>query len=182
MIVAQLVRALHCGSRGRGFEPRLSPEMKNVLLVTLLALLFSCNNKPAEDQSSTADSTVATETPAADPLDTTGGKGVFFVELKDSQEVKSPFIVKMGINGMEIEPAGTVNDMKGHHHIIIDGAAIAEGAQVQKKKKNLHFGKGQTESELKLTPGLHTITLQFANGVHASYGPRWSRTITVKVK
>lgn len=27
VIVAQSVRALDCGSRGRGFEPRLSPQI-----------------------------------------------------------------------------------------------------------------------------------------------------------
>ena len=83
---------------------------------------------------------------------------------------------------MEIENAGPITELKGHHHIIIDGAALDEGQGVPLDETNLHFGKGQTEAEIKLAPGYHTLTLQFANGVHASYGPRWSRTITVKVK
>lgn len=29
-VVAQLVRALDCGSRGRGFEPRLPPRQERV--------------------------------------------------------------------------------------------------------------------------------------------------------
>ncbi len=156
--------------------------MKKVILFSLLASLFSCtsNNTSSDVQTDTTTSKSVIETP--DLLDTTGGKGVFFVELKDSQEVKSPLLVKMGVNGMEVEAAGPVNDLKGHHHIIIDGAAIAEGAGVPLDETNLHFGKGQTEAELKLASGYHTLTLQFANGSHASYGPRWSSTITVKVK
>ena len=47
---------------------------------------------------------------------------------------------------------------------------------------HLHFGKGQTETMLKLTPGKHTLTLQFADGAHQSYGPDLSSTITVEVK
>ncbi len=47
VIVAQLVRALVCGTRGRGFEPRLSPiksksrfQMKPTFLFILFFLLF----------------------------------------------------------------------------------------------------------------------------------------------
>ena len=181
VIVAQLVRVPDCGSGGRGFEPRLSPQMKNLLLVLVIAGLFSCSLS-SDNSVSQADSTATLNAAPVDVLDTTGGKGVFFVELKDSQEVKSPVMVKMGVNGMEIEPAGAINELKGHHHIIIDGEATPEGQPVLLDETHFHFGQGQTESEMKLSSGFHTITLQFANGVHASYGSRWSKTITVKVK
>ena len=36
--VAQLVRALDCGSRGRGFESRLSPFLTSDILVKRLVL------------------------------------------------------------------------------------------------------------------------------------------------
>lgn len=37
VIVAQLVRALDCGSRGRGFEPHHSPHLKsNCLFISQL--------------------------------------------------------------------------------------------------------------------------------------------------
>ncbi len=182
VVVAQLVRALDCGSRGRGFEPRLSPQMKNVLLISVICALFSCTQSKDNSASTEADSTAISETKTVDVLDTIGGKGVFFVDLKDSQEVKSPFLVKMGVKGMEIENAGAISELKGHHHIIVDGEYTPEGQPVMLDETHLHFGKGQTETELKLTPGYHTITLQFGNGVHSSYGPRWSKTITVKVK
>jgi len=47
--------------------------------------------------------------------------------------------------------------------------------------KDLHFGKGQTEAQVTLPPGRHTLTLQIADGAHRSYGPKWSTTITVNV-
>jgi hypothetical protein len=36
--------------------------------------------------------------------------------------------------------------------------------------KDLDFGKGQSEAEITLPPGRHTLTLQFADGGHRSYG------------
>jgi hypothetical protein len=87
----------------------------------------------------------------------------------------------MGVHGMSVEPAGKVSVGKGHHHIIIDGAFIENGQTVPMDKTHLHFGKGQTTDTLKLNPGRHTLTLQFANGVHDSYGKDWSKTISITV-
>jgi hypothetical protein len=156
--------------------------MKNsFLLIVLFFTLFSCSNSSHEN--TMADDTSAVEEEnTLDLLDTTGGKGVFFENLKDSEVVKSPLLVKMGVIGMEVEAAGAINPLKGHHHIIIDGTAIEYQNPVPLDDAHLHFGKGQLEAELKLTPGFHTLTLQFANGVHSSYGPRWAKTITVEVK
>jgi hypothetical protein len=33
------------------------------------------------------------------------------------------------------------------------------------------FGRGQTETVVKLAPGKRTLTLQFADGLHQAYGP-----------
>jgi len=46
----------------------------------------------------------------------------------------------------------------------------------------MHFGKGQTETDLTLVPGKYTLTLQFANGAHQSYGEPMSKKIEVTVK
>ncbi|OEK01060.1 rod shape-determining protein RodA [Roseivirga sp. 4D4] len=108
--------------------------------------------------------------------------GVYFENLEDGQEVGTSVLVKMGVSGMEIKPAGEIIKGTGHHHIIIDGSSLKTGEMVPADKTHIHFGKGQTETTLELTPGEHTLTLQFANGVHQSYGPEWSKTITVIVK
>ena len=73
-------------------------------------------------------------------------------------------------------------DGTGHHHLIIDGHPVEAGKAVPADATHLHFGKGQTETTLKLAPGPHTLTLQFADGLHQSYGPEMSATITVTVK
>jgi hypothetical protein len=90
--------------------------------------------------------------------------------------------VKFGVEGMKIVPAGTMTEGTGHHHLIIDGAALPKGEVIPANDKSLHFGKGQTETDLTLPPGDHTLTLDFGDGAHRSYGPAMSQTVTVHVK
>lgn len=110
------------------------------------------------------------------------GARVFFANLEDGQTVTSPFTVQFGIEGMEVEPAGEQNEGKGHHHIIINGSFIESGVIVPADETNIHFGKGQTETELTLDPGDYTLTMQFADGFHQSYGEQMSATIKVTVE
>ena len=62
------------------------------------------------------------------------------------------------------------------------GKPVPKGEVSPANDKSLHFGKGQTETDLTLPPGDHTLTLQFGDGAHQSYGPDMSKTITVHVK
>ena len=79
-------------------------------------------------------------------------------------------------------PAGDIVANSGHHHLLINLDAIPAGESVPFTEKHLHFGKGQTEAEVKLAPGTYRLTAQFANGAHQSYGKALSQTITVTVK
>ncbi|MGF6859283.1 DUF4399 domain-containing protein [Paraburkholderia sp. CI3] len=108
--------------------------------------------------------------------------GVTFVQPADGATVTSPVHVVFGLDGMKIAPAGTLTDGTGHHHLLIDGKPLPKGEVVPATDKSLHFGKGQTETDLTLPPGDHTLTLQFGDGAHRSYGPEMSKTITVHVK
>nr|WP_197088121.1 DUF4399 domain-containing protein [Pandoraea apista] len=107
---------------------------------------------------------------------------VFFVAPTNGATVSNPVVVKFGVEGMAIKPAGDMTPDTGHHHLIIDGDPIPAGQVVPTDDTHLHFGKGQTETSVNLTPGDHTLTMQFANGAHQSYGPAMSQTIKVHVK
>ena len=107
---------------------------------------------------------------------------VFFVSPADGTALASPVKVEMGVKGMTVQPAGVPSAGTGHHHIIVDGGGLDAGATVPADETHIHYGKGQTETELTLSPGQHTLTLQFANGLHQSYGPQLSTTITVTVQ
>jgi len=108
--------------------------------------------------------------------------GPEFISPKDGDTVSSNFAVKMGIKGMKVHKAGDLIDGTGHHHLIIDGAYIPENTTVPKDAQHIHFGKGQTETTIQLKPGKHTLTLQFADGHHQSYGKVMSKTIHITVK
>jgi hypothetical protein len=108
--------------------------------------------------------------------------GVSFVEPKDGATVSNPVHVKFAVDGMKVAPAGTMTDGTGHHHLLIDGQPLPKGEVIPANDRSLHFGKGQTETDLTLPPGDHTLTLQFGDGAHRSYGPEMSKTITVHVK
>jgi len=108
--------------------------------------------------------------------------GVAFEEPGNGAVVSGEFKVKMEVEGMKVHKAGDIIDGTGHHHLIIDGDCIAKGQVVGKDETHKHFGKGQTETTLKLAPGKHTLSLQFANGHHQSYGRDWCSTIHVTVK
>lgn len=109
---------------------------------------------------------------------------VFFKAPADGAKVKSPVKVVFGLEGMTVQPAGTVVGDKttGHHHVIIDGAPVPAGKMVPTDSRHIHFGGGQTEAELTLAPGKHTLTLQFADGAHQSYGPTLASTVTIEVE
>ncbi|HEY7041182.1 MAG TPA: DUF4399 domain-containing protein [Methylomirabilota bacterium] len=108
---------------------------------------------------------------------------VFFKNLKDGAVVPRTFTVEFGVEGLRVRPAGEdpLDHSSGHHHLIIDGRPIPLGQPVPEDARDLHFGKGQTEARITLPPGRHTLTLQFADGAHLSYGPKWAATIAVNV-
>jgi len=109
---------------------------------------------------------------------------VFFVEPKDGATVATKFTVKMGLEGMKLKKAGedVDNILEGHHHLVVDGKPVPQGQVVPTDATHLHFGKAQTEAELTLAPGKHTLTLQFADGAHRSFGDKMSQTIHITVK
>lgn len=109
-------------------------------------------------------------------------EGVSFVEPKDGATVTDPAHLKFAVDGMRVAPAGDMTEGTGHHHVLIDGKPLPKGEVVPANDHSIHYGKGQTEADIKLPPGDHTLTLQFADGAHRSYGPQWSQTITVHVK
>jgi uncharacterized protein DUF4399 len=115
-----------------------------------------------------------------------GERKVAFLEPKDGAKVKSPFKVKFDVKGMKIQNAGEApaDRVTGHHHVLVDQEAAPVGFELpMNDPKMLHYGKGQTEAEIKdLPPGKHKLTMQFADGAHRSYGPSMSATITVEVQ
>ncbi len=109
-------------------------------------------------------------------------KGVWFMEPQNGATVGQTFKVKFGVKGMELEPAGDQNKGKGHHHVLVNLMSKPAGEIIPFDDKHIHFGKAQTEAEIKLPPGQYKLTMQFADGFHLSYGKDFAATIEVTVK
>jgi hypothetical protein len=113
------------------------------------------------------------------------GAAVYFINLKDGDTVTSPFKVQFGLTGMGVAPAGSQNPNTGHHHLLIDTQLTPEQMKqpIPVDAQHRHFGGGQTEVDLTLPPGQHTLQLVFADGSHLVHEPPVvSPVITVTVK
>jgi len=150
-----------------------------------IAIFSACNSNMSESSSDgTSDEAnmESTKEGANQPPAVPEGAKVFFANLSDGDTLSSPFLVEFGVEGMEVEPAGAVNEGKGHHHIIINSGFIPVGGTVPADSVNIHYGKGQLSDSLDLMPGMHKLTMQFADGFHRSYGPQLASSIKVMVK
>jgi hypothetical protein len=111
------------------------------------------------------------------------GAKVYFISPKNGQVIKGDVTVRFGLSGMGVAPAGTVAEATGHHHLIVDSPLPAMDQPLPKDEQHQHFGKGQTETVLKLAPGTHTLQLVFADANHIPHEPAVvSDKITITVK
>ena len=127
-----------------------------------------------------AGTAIAGETPA--PADAE----LYFISPQDGATVSSPVTVRFGLKGMGVAPAGTEKEKTGHHHLLIDaptpsGAALDEPLPADDHHK--HFGGGQTEATIELTPGEHTLQLVLGDWSHIPHNPPvMSQRITITVR
>jgi hypothetical protein len=144
--------------------------MKNLLLA--LALVASTGLAVAADSPSLP----VTKAPA--------GAEVYIISPQDGATVPTSFTVRFGLKGMGVAPAGVTHENTGHHHLLVDVKELpAAGQPIPKDEQHLHFGGGQTETTLKLSPGTHTLQLELGDANHIPFDPPIvSKPITVHVK
>lgn len=122
---------------------------------------------------------IAGDTPAPEDAQ------VYFINLEDGEEVESPLEIQFGLYGMGVAPAGTEKEKTGHHHLLIDteltGEALNES--IPADDNHIHFGGGQTETTVTLSPGEHTLQLVLGDQNHVPHNPPiTSEIITITVK
>ena len=140
--------------------------MKNILFLSLVLGLISCG-ETSQSESSNSDESPTT---------------VFFTSLVDGSTISSPFYLEMGVEGMLVEPKGAPREGYGHHHLLINDDFAPKGTVVVADDTHIHYGGGQVSDSVALDPGSYKLTLQFADGMHVSYGEKWSKTINIEVK
>jgi hypothetical protein len=111
------------------------------------------------------------------------GAKVYFIEPKDGATVSGPITVKFGLTGMGVAPAGVEKKATGHHHLLIDTKLADPKAPIPADDKHRHFGAGQTETQVSLAPGKHTLQLVVGDHQHIPHNPIVaSEIITITVK
>ena len=147
--------------------------MKKFACLVAAALMISGSNA------------LAGETPSP------AGAEVYFFNLEDGAVVSSPLKVIFGLSGMGVAPAGVDKPNTGHHHLLIDRASLGEGEDgleeldynIPSDENHKHFGKGQTETTLELSPGTHTLQMVLGDKDHIPHNPPVASTrITITVE
>jgi len=109
---------------------------------------------------------------------------LYIISPKDGEKVPQTFTVKFGLSGMGVAPAGVEREKTGHHHLLIDVDELPDMSKPLPASKNIiHFGGGQTETQVTLPPGKHTLQLVLGNYMHVPHkNPVMSKKITVEVE
>lgn len=122
---------------------------------------------------------------SADRISAPGNAEVYFIAPQDGDTVESPVTVKMGLRGMGIAPAGIDMENTGHHHMLINTTTddINLDQPLPFEDHKVHFGGGQTEGQVELEPGTHTLQLLLMDYRHMSFDPPVaSDVITITVE
>jgi Domain of unknown function (DUF4399) len=105
------------------------------------------------------------------PTPSPAGSAVYFVDLKDGATLPSKATIHFGLRGMGVAPAGSDRANSGHHHLLIDAPVPPLNQPIPNDFNHLHFGAGQTEAEVTLTPGPHTLQLLLGDKDHIPHSP-----------
>ena len=111
-------------------------------------------------------------------------KKVYFITPSDGTTVTNPVKIKFGATGVNIVPAGVDMPDSGHHHLLINVDKLPDlKMPIPADSNHLHFGNGQTETEINLPEGKHTLQLLIGNHLHIPHSePIISEKIEITVK
>ena len=141
-----------------------------LLALGVVALFAACSDKASDER--TVETPVAEQPALTLPRSPAPeGARVFFVSPQDGATVSNPVKVVFGIEGMSVAPAGDDTPHSGHHHIIIDAELPDLGMPIPANDNYVHFGGGQTETELTLEPGEHTLQMLLGDHMHIPHDP-----------
>jgi hypothetical protein len=112
------------------------------------------------------------------------GAMAYIIEPADGATVSNPVRVVFGLKGIGVAPAGVDRNDAGHHHLLVDTGMPAElGLPIPNDEQHRHFGGGQTEVELTLTPGQHTLQMVLGDHLHIPHDPPIaSSVVTITVQ
>ncbi len=112
-----------------------------------------------------------------------GNAELYFISPADGATLSNPISIRFGLKNMGVAPAGIQYENTGHHHLLVDTDVPPVNLPIITDGNHLHFGKGQTEAILDLSPGVHTLQLLLGDFVHIPHEPAvMSKQITITVE
>src|SRR6516165_12783900 len=135
-----------------------SKTMKSLAAVVLVGVLG-------------AGGAVAQDRRTGGPSRSAPGAEVYFIDLKDGATVPAKLRSYFGFRNMGVAPAGSDRENSGHHHLLIDTEVPPLDQPIPNDFNHLHFGAGQTETEITLKPGAHTLQLLMGDKDHIPHTP-----------
>jgi len=157
-----------------------------IRLSPAICLLFvaACGQDSAD-----APAAPAAAAPAAAPAIPAGpkpapaGAMAYIISPADGAVVSSPVHVVFGLRGIGVAPAGVPRTDAGHHHLLVDTGLPPAGVAIPSDPNHRHFGGGQTEADIELAPGMHTLQLLLGDENHVPHVPPiTSAQITIEVR
>ena len=131
--------------------------MKKLFLLFLLSPLINANNE-------------------------CGAFELFFISPQDGYKSNGKELkVEFGSKNVQISPAGVIVEdieecvVSGHHHLIINNeydVVLNNQDPIPYRKNILHFGGGQTEAVLSLSPGKYVLQLALGDYEHTPVKPK----------
>jgi hypothetical protein len=161
--------------------------LKHGILLVICATLAACGQQePAATAPAAAPAAAPVAAPAAAPTrkPAPAGAMAYIIEPADGATVTNPVRVVFGLKGFGVAPAGVERADAGHHHLLVDAPLPADlGLPIPNDEQHRHFGGGQTETTLTLTPGRHTLQMLLGDHLHIPHDPPIaSAVVTIEVQ
>lgn len=151
--------------------------MKKKLIVTAsvcacAGLLFTYSAEPYSTASATIRIIFQAEKPA-----------VYIISPADGAMVSNPVTIKFGVRNFGVAPAEVLHKNTGHHHLIVDAPLPEITQPIPFDEHHIHFNGGETETQVELAAGKHTLQLLLGDFSHTPHSrPLYSDVITVTVQ
>lgn len=143
-----------------------------------LFIFAACQSEPQDITESEAETEYVRSQSAEDA-------NVYIITPEDGDVVQSGMVnVKFGLSGMGVAPAGIEFPNSGHHHLLVNTVdAPAMDMPIPTDSAHIHFGLGQTETILELSPGTYTLQLLLGDYSHTPHDPPvMSEPVTITVE
>ena len=154
--------------------------LKHGVLLFVIGALAACGQPESAAPAAPAPAPAATPAPPPPAASTAAlprkpapaGATAYIIEPADGATVSNPVRVVFGLKGIGVAPAGVDRNDAGHHHLLVDtGMPDNLGLPLPNDEQHRHFGGGQTEVELTLTPGQHTLQMVLGDHLHIPHDP-----------